>query len=139
MKDSIQYYSQHTDERREIKVKKIMKKFGKAKAYGMYTILKDMLREEKDFKIDISNAEIWEVLGDEYGCNPDAVKKFIEYGISIDLFQTDGQFLECRLFYEKGVKQLIENRLKKSEGGKKGMETRWGKKDNVINLSSINQ
>lgn len=125
MKDNITYYHQYSDELDEPEVILMVDKYG-VEGYGRYIIIKHMLREEEGFRINISKPTVWILFAKRLNCNPDEAETYIKDCIEVDLFQSDGTYLSCRLFFEKGVKKLIEERIKKSKAGKKGMGSRWG-------------
>lgn len=115
------YFSHDSNARHDPKILSMRSVYG-SEGYGWYWIIIEMLREQDDFKIEITKY-VWNALAMQTQCTADALHNFVEDCINeFKLFESDGEF-----FWSESLKRRMEIRNDKSEKARKAAEARWGK------------
>ncbi len=116
------YFSHDSNARRDPKMISLINKKG-SEGYGMFWILIEILREQEDFKIDITKSYAISSLSAEMKTTDDHVKEFISECIRVELIESDGVFIWSNSLNERMsiYKQKIE---RFSSMGKKSQESR---------------
>lgn len=86
------YFSHDSNARRDPKMIPIIHEFGST-GYGMFWILIEILREQSDYKIDITKSYMILSLSTEMRVTTDEVSKFIDKCIENQLIETDGIYV----------------------------------------------
>jgi hypothetical protein len=120
------YFSHDSNARNDVKIIKLRRQLG-LEGYGLYWCLIEMLRDTPDYKLPIESI-------DDIAFSLNTSKEKIETVINVyDLFIVDDtKFFSERLIRNMNQYKEIKGRL--SESGKKGMQTRWNKKQDKIKL-----
>lgn len=115
------YFSHDSNARHDPKILSMRSVYG-SEGYGWYWIIIEMLREQDEFKIEITKY-VWNALAMQTQCNADAMHKFVDDCINeFKLFVSDGEF-----FWSESLQRRMEIRNDKSEKARKAAEARWGK------------
>lgn len=131
MKDAY-YFPHDVNARNDPKMPALKLKY-KSSGIGMYWIFIEILREQENFKYLIDNDIIWESLASEFMTSPDEAHQFMDDCINkYKLFKTDGEYIWSESLIRR-MSKMVESRSKRSDAGKKGMESRWGKKTSEDN------
>lgn len=107
------------------------------KGYGIYWILIEMMYEAKNSQLKIKYLE---GIANYFKLDYELLKAFIKDAVEkYEIFQSDGEYI----WSERVIRHKAQRNDKyadlskmKSEAGKKGMESRWGKKD--VNPFEVN-
>ncbi|CAH0187121.1 DUF4373 domain-containing protein [Peribacillus simplex] len=119
------YFSHDSNARHDPKVLSMRSVYG-SEGYGWYWIIIEMLREQKNYQIEI-NKYVWNALAMQTQCNADAMHSFVNDCINeFNLFESDGEF-----FWTESLKRRMDIRNEKSEKARKAAEARWGKVSNT--------
>ena len=120
MKDA--FYFKHDDNASsDLKLRALRKNYG-WKGYGWFWFLCEQLRSEDDFKLEHSDF-VFDSLAANMNCKRDTTKDFIDYCISIKLFeQEDGYFFSSRL--NRDMKNLKIIQEQRREAGRKSARMR---------------
>lgn len=121
------YFSHDSNARHDPKILSMRTVYG-SEGYGWYWIIIEMLREQDDFKIELTKY-VWNALAMQTQCNADAMHSFVEDCINeFKLFSSDGNY-----FWSESLNRRMDIRNEKSEKARKAAEARWGKssKDKV--------
>jgi hypothetical protein len=113
------YFSHDSNARNDVKIIKLRRQLG-LEGYGLYWCLIEMLRDAPENKLPIDAV-------DDIAFSLNISKEKIETVINLyGLFTVDqSNFFSQRLI--RSMEQYKEIKLKLSEGGKKGMQTRYNK------------
>ena len=131
MKDAY-YFPHDSNARNDPKMSALKLKY-RASGIGMYWIFIEILRDQEEFKYLIDQDIVWDNLADEFMTTPKKSEEFINDCISkFKLLKTDGQYIWSDSLIRR-LKPMLEERDKKSAGGKKGMQSRWGNKPSADN------
>lgn len=123
MKDAY-YFSHDANARHDPKILSMRSVYG-SEGYGWYWIIIEMLREQENFKIEITKY-VWNALAMQTQSNADAMHQFVDDCINeFNLFASDGAH-----FWSDSLKRRMEMRTEKSEKARKAAEARWGKARN---------
>jgi hypothetical protein len=132
MKDAY-YFPHDSNARNDPKMSALKLKY-RAFGVGMYWIFIEILRDQEEFKYFIDQDIVWDNLADEFMTTPKKAEEFINDCIhKFKLLKTDGQHIWSDSLIRR-LKPMLEERDKKSAGGKKGMQSRWGNKSSENNL-----
>jgi len=117
------YYFKHdAHARHDPKIVALIKKYG-LEGYGRFWVVIEMLREDSTYKLE-EKKYIWGALADQFKCEPDEAKKFIDdCVIEFELFIREEGFFYSASLLGRMVK-LDEIRLKRSIAGKMGAAAR---------------
>lgn len=130
MKDA--YFPHDINARNDPKMPALKLKY-KSSGIGMYWIFVEILREQENFKYLIDNDIIWESLAGEFMTTPEEAQQFMGDCIQkYKLFKTDGEYIWSDSLVKR-MQKMVDSRTKRSDAGKKGMESRWGKKPSEDN------
>lgn len=121
------YFSHDSNARNSDKLLPVRMKYG-AEGYGIFFMLIERLREEKDYM----SVKDYNMLAFDLRVDSSILKSIIEdFGLFV--FTEDGKY-----FYSEGFKErmeLMDTKSKKlSEAGKKGAKKRWSNNDNMTDL-----
>lgn len=116
-KDSY-YFSHDSNARNDLKMVRLRRQLG-LEGYGCFWCLIELLRETADYKLPLSSLD-----DIAFDINI-SVEKLTAVVKNYDLFviEEDNFFYSRRLHIS--MEQYSTNKLRLSEGGKKGMEKRW--------------
>lgn len=118
------YFSHDSNARHDPKILSMRSVYG-SEGYGWYWIIIEMLREQDNFKIEITKY-VWNALAMQTQCNADAMHSFVEDCINeFKLFSSDGEF-----FWSESLNRRMEIKSDKSEKARKAAEARWKKSSN---------
>jgi len=121
MKDAY-YFSHDANARRDPKILMLRAKYG-AKGYAYYFMILEMMREMQNYKL-MANEFLYQILAIELGTDEKEVKEFLDFCISLQLFnQKDGELYSESFIYRMQRKEMISSR--RAEAGKAGAEKRW--------------
>jgi hypothetical protein len=130
MKDA--YFPHDINARNDPKMPALKLKY-KSSGIGMYWIFVEILREQEEFKYLVDNDIIWESLAGEFMTTPEEAQQFMNDCIQkYKLFKTDGEYIWSESLFRR-MQKMVDSRTKRSDAGKKGMESRWGKKPSEDN------
>ena len=125
MKDAY-YFPHDSNARHDPKILEMISVYG-MQGYGWFWTLVELLREQTDYKLDISG---------KYGCNAmamqmytenEAAKKFIDDCINeFHLFESDG---EC--FWSNSLKRRMEHPDEKREKARMAANKRWENRPDI--------
>jgi uncharacterized phage protein (TIGR02220 family) len=119
------YFSHDANARNDEKVLMLRAEHG-MQGYGIYWCLLEMMFESADTKLFHSKEKGMAV---SYNIDITVLQSVINTCVTEGLFESDGEkFWSESLMRRKG--KYLDYKKKKSEAGKKGMEKRWGKKEN---------
>ncbi len=110
------YFSHDSDARNSRKMLRLRKTLG-AEGYGTYWMLIERLREEDGYQCEAD----YEMLAFDLRVDAGIIKSVIE---DFGLFN-----IKNGIFYSDGLVDRMDKANIRSDAGKKGAESRWGKKD----------
>jgi len=118
------YFSHDSNARRDPKLIALRSKHGWA-GYGRFFAFIEMLREEKEYQIEIEKSYVLTSVSSELSFNsPDECKEFINDCLNFDLLETDGIFVWSNSLNERMA--IFEAKRKRySDMAKK----RWGDRE----------
>jgi hypothetical protein len=119
-KDSY-YFSHDSNARNDKNIIKLRRKLG-LEGYGVYWCIIEILREESGHKMQLSCIDD---ISFQIGAKPELINEVIK---SFGLFRIDDDFF----YSESLIRRMIlynETKARLSHAGKKGMDARWGKKE----------
>ena len=121
LKDSF-YFSHDGNARNDPKIVAMRAKYG-CQGYGLYWIIVEMLREEKDYKLPLEDF-IYYAISRQSDVPPDEVKGFIESCLvkPSNLFKKNKTH-----FWSDSLVSRMKIRENKSEQARKAAKKRWGK------------
>lgn len=127
-KDSF-YFSHDSNARNDLKIIKLRRQLG-MEGYGIYWCLVEVLRETCDFRLPLEAIE-------DIAFQIDASKEKVEAVVkAYNLFKLENNhFFSLRL--SRSMIAFKEHKARLSEGGKKGMQTRWNEKPTAPPLKRI--
>lgn len=126
MKDAF-YFPHDANAQNDEKLLHIVSRFGMA-GYGLYWCWVEAMHEAQDGKLTI---KLIEGLTLRFRVDKELLLQFYNEAISIGLFICDDKkYWSQRVLRNKD--EFEEKRLKKSEAGKRGMQSRWGSSNTVI-------
>ena len=128
-KNNAEYYTHDADMRNDIKVKALRRKFSHM-GYAVWNYLLETLTDNDYFEITWDEINI-ELLAADYDVSVEELTEIVAYCVKIGLLQLENDVLRSDALQNR-FNELLDNRVKKSEAGKKGMAKRWGKKDNIV-------
>ncbi len=113
------YFSHDCNARRDPKIIALRSVYG-AEGYGWWWILLEILREQEDYRIDITKKFAYSSLATEMGITRDRCQEFIESCLNeFELLQGDGVFIWSESMCRR-MEKFEEKRKRMSERGKKG-------------------
>lgn len=128
-KNNAEYYTHDADMRNDIKVKALRRRFSHT-GYAVWNYLLETLTDNDYFEITWDEINI-ELLAADYDVSVEELTKIVEYCVKIRLLQLENDVLRSDA-HQNRFNELLDNRVKKSEAGKKGMAKRWGQNDNIV-------
>ena len=128
-KNNAEYYTHDADMRNDIKVKALRRKFSHM-GYAVWNYLLETLTDNDYFEITWDEINI-ELLAADYDVSVEELTEIVAYCVKIGLLQLENDVLRSDALQNR-FNELLDNRVKKSEAGKKGMAKRWGQKDNIV-------
>jgi hypothetical protein len=93
------YFSHDNDMRNDPKIKAIRRKF-KLQGYAVYNMILETLTDSDNFTLKIDNLSI-ELMAGDFDCESPFLIEFIDYCISLNLFQKTGETMECGKLIER--------------------------------------
>ncbi len=119
------FYFQHDyNARNDEKILNARSAFCNAEGYGMFWMLLESMAEGSDGSLDLQGMA---PLALGYGLSVDRLEQFVEFCISIGLFQeVNGRFYSPRMQKHKEYRALL------SEAGRAGARKRWSKDSHPI-------
>jgi hypothetical protein len=122
MKDAF-YFQHDSNARCDPKILEMISVYGMA-GYGMYWVLVELLREQTDYKLDISGKYSINGMAMQMYTDNDTAKKFIGDCINeFHLFESDGN---C--FWSNSLKQRMKNLDEKRQKARDAANKRWENK-----------
>lgn len=126
MKDAY-YFPHDSNARNDEKCLHIISKLG-ITGYGIYWCFIETMHEAVDGKL---TSKLIDGLSLSFSVDKELLLQFYNEAISIGLFVTDGKkYWSQRVLRNKD--EFDKKRQKKSEAGKRGMQSRWGSNNSVI-------
>jgi hypothetical protein len=127
MKKDAYYFSHDGNANSDEKILMLRADFG-WEGYGIYWLLIELMFQTKETALKHSLTK-----GIAIGNNIDItlLSGVINTCITLDLFTTDEAFFWSESLRRRKV-EWENSKVKKSEAGKRGMEKRWGKKNNTV-------
>ena len=118
------FFSVHYDTRHNPKIDMLRDMGGGIVAFGRWVVLLSLLYDS-DGLIDVTNTPKRKYLAKELELSDDGLSEFLNHCAECDLIQPE--LLDMGHVVSKGVCDELDYRKQKSEAGKRGMESRWGK------------
>lgn len=128
-KNNAEYFTHDADMRNDIKVKALRRRFSHT-GYAVWNYLLETLTDNDYFEITWDEINI-ELLAADYDVSVEELTEIVEYCVKIGLLQLENDVLRSDA-HQNRFSELLDNRVKKSEAGKKGMAKRWGQNDNIV-------
>ena len=128
-KNNAEYYTHDADMRNDVKIKALRRKFSHT-GYAVWNYLLETLTDNDYFEITWDEINI-ELLAADYDVTVEELTEIVEYCVKIGLLQLENDVLRSDA-HQNRFRELLDNRVKKSEAGKKGMAKRWGQNDNIV-------
>lgn len=129
--NSAEYFSHDADMRNDIKVKALRRKFGHT-GYAVWNYILETLTDSNDFELDFSEVNR-ELLAADYEVTVEELYDIVKYACKINLLQaSEDETVIYSSVLKKRFAKLIEQRERRCQAGKKGMESRWCNDNNVI-------
>lgn len=128
-KNNAEYYTHDADMRNDVKIKALRRKFSHT-GYAVWNYLLETLTDNDYFEITWDEINI-ELLAADYDVSVEEFAEIVEYCVKIGLLQLENDVLRSDA-HQNRFRELLDNRVKKSEAGKKGMAKRWGQNDNIV-------
>lgn len=128
-KNNAEYYTHDADMRNDVKIKALRRKFSHT-GYAVWNYLLETLTDNDYFEITWDEINI-ELLAADYDVSVEEFIEIVEYCVKIGLLQLENDVLRSDA-HRNRFRELLYNRVKKSEAGKKGMAKRWGQNDNIV-------
>lgn len=128
-KNNAEYYTHDADMRNDVKIKALRRKFSHT-GYAVWNYLLETLTDNDYFEITWDEINI-ELLAADYDVSVEELTEIVEYCVKIRLLQLENDVLRSDA-HQNRFRELLDNRVKKSEAGKKGMAKRWGQNDNIV-------
>lgn len=129
MANNSYYFSHDGNARNDEKILMLRSEHG-WEGYGVFWALVEMMFEKKDTCLNMKRLN---GIASGLGVDPDKLKAIVETCIEEGLFEKDGEEFWSNTLCRR--KEKLENlKSRRSEGGKKGMASRWseGKNDNSV-------
>ena len=128
-KNNAEYFTHDADMRNDVKIKALRRKFSHT-GYAVWNYLLETLTDNDYFDITWDEINI-ELLAADYDVSVEELTEIVEYCVKIGLLQLENDVLKSDA-HQNRFNELLDNRVKKSEAGKKGMAKRWGQNDNIV-------
>ena len=128
-KNNAEYFTHDADMRNDVKIKALRRKFSHT-GYAVWNYLLETLTDNDYFEITWEEINI-ELLAADYDVSVEELTEIVEYCVKIGLLQLENDVLRSDA-HQNRFRELLDNRVKKSEAGKKGMAKRWGQNDNIV-------
>ncbi|BFH12311.1 DUF4373 domain-containing protein [Paenibacillus melissococcoides] len=115
------YFSHDSNARQDPKIL-AMRSVYSSEGYGWYWIIIEMLREQADYRIELTKY-VWNALAMQMQCDSTTAKNFVDECINeFHLLHSDGQF-----FWSESLIRRMGAKEEKSEKAKKAAQARWAK------------
>ena len=128
-KYNAEYFTHDADMRNDVKIKALRRKFSHT-GYAVWNYLLETLTDSDFFEVEWEEINI-ELLAADYDVSVEELTEIVEYCVKIGLLQLENDVLRSDA-HQNRFRELLDNRVKKSEAGKKGMAKRWGQNDNIV-------
>ena len=128
-KNNAEYFTHDADMRNDVKIKALRRKFSHT-GYAVWNYLLETLTDSDFFEVEWEEINI-ELLAADYDVSVEELTEIVEYCVKIGLLQLENDVLRSDA-HQNRFRELLDNRVKKSEAGKKGMAKRWGQNDNIV-------
>ena len=128
-KYNAEYFTHDADMRNDVKIKALRRKFSHT-GYAVWNYLLETLTDNDYFEITWDEINI-ELLAADYDVSVEELTEIVEYCVKIGLLQLENDVLRSDA-HQNRFRELLDNRFKRSEAGKKGMAKRWGQNDNIV-------
>lgn len=126
MKDAY-YFSHDSNARHDPKITALRSVYGLL-GYGWYWVIVEMLRESKDYELNIKNKFLLSSLAVELNIDRDTLDKFLKDCIDdFELFVFDGESIRSESLCKR-MEKLDEKKRRRSEAGRRGAEVTNTKK-----------
>lgn len=126
-KNNALYFTHDADMRNDVKIKALRHNF-KHKGYAVWNFLLEVFTDGEDFEVEFDEVNI-ELLAADFDVTPQELTDIVNYCCKIGLLQKENTRL-FSLAHKRRFSELLEQREKRSEAGRKGMASRWGNRDN---------
>lgn len=113
------YFPHFCNARQDRKIKRVRKELG-LEGYGIYFMLLETLREQKEFKFPMEDIDL---LADEFGTSEQKVRTVI---CNYELFQVDDSQNFFSLNFIKYLSPYLESKQRKRVSGIKGNLIKYG-------------
>lgn len=127
-KNNAEYYTHDADMRNDVRIKALRRKFSHT-GYAVWNYLLETLTDSDFFEVEWEEINI-ELLAADFDVSVQELTEIVEYCVKIGLLQLENDVLRSDA-HQNRFRELLDNRVKKSEAGKKGMAKRWGQNDNI--------
>ncbi len=136
-KDKTLYFSHDADMRNDVKVRALRRRFGNT-GYAAWNYLLEVLTDSPNFDMLLDDVNL-ELYADDFGIEKSELGEILNFMKSIRLLQYEGDRVwsdahRARFAVEK--ERLTALSEARAAAGRKGMESRWGKKkitnDNTV-------
>lgn len=115
------YFSHDANARNDPKILAMRSEYG-VEGYGRFWILIEMLREQSDYKLKLTQYTC-KALALQMQCNPHDAEQFLQDCIDeFELFSTDGTY-----FWSESLMRRMAEKDKKSKQARKAAMARWNK------------
>ena len=119
MKDAY-YFSHDANARHDPKIIKMISSYG-MEGYGWYWVIIEMLREQDNYKLNISDQGDMEVIASQSYSEPNTIQKYLDDCIKIfKLFKKTTKYL-----WSKSLLKRMKKMEEKREKGRKAAKIRW--------------
>ncbi len=129
-KKNADYFSHDSDMRNDPKVKALRRKYG-IQGYALWSMILEVLTDADYFEYEWSDLNI-ELLAGDFDIEPDDLKEFVEYCISLKLIQKKGEMIFSEKMKER-FESLLNKRNRDRQPQKKELSTsETPKKENTV-------
>ena len=116
------YFSHDANARHDPKIIKMISSYG-MEGYGWYWVIIEMLREQDNYKLSISDQSDIDVIVSQTNSDPKNIKKYIDDCVKIfKLFRKSKKYL-----WSKSLLNRMKKMDEKREKGRKAANKRWNR------------
>ena len=116
------YFSHDANARHDPKIIKMMSVYG-MEGYGWYWVIIEMLREQDNYKLIISDQTDFDVIVSQINSDPENIKKYIDDCVKIfKLFKKSKKYL-----WSSSLLNRMKKMNEKREKGRKAANKRWNR------------
>ena len=131
MKDNLPYFSHDNSSHDDPKIIDLFMKHG-SKGYGIYWLLLEFMAQDPKCRID---QKYLEHIAFRFHEEIKDIKSIVNFCIEEDLFKKEENNYIFSKRLRKSKERVINERVRKSKGGVKGNEIRWGEHRGIANQS----